>query len=56
LPAFYFLVLLGAIALWFLLAFAYKRVGRFFKRIFADSVNAMMTEDSKDTIFDTQEE
>ena len=55
-PVFYFLVLLGVIALWFLLAFAYKGVGRFFKRIFKDSVDAMTTDDPKDTINHTQKE
>lgn len=56
LPVFYFLVFLGAVALWFLLAFAYKGVGRFFKRIFKDSVDAMTTDDPKDTTIHTQEE
>lgn len=55
-PVFYFLVLLSIVVLWFLLAFAYKGVGRFFKQIFMDSVNAMTTDDPKDKITNTQEE
>lgn len=47
-PVFWFLVILGVIALWFLLAFAYKGVGRFFKSIFKDSYDAMTKEDPKD--------
>lgn len=55
-PVFWFLVFIGLIALWFLLAFAYKGVGRFFKQIFKDSVDAMTTDDPKDkTISNTQE-
>lgn len=47
-PIFWFLVLLALVALWFLLAFAYKAIGRFFKQIFKDSYDAMMSEDPKD--------
>jgi len=47
-PVFWFLAFLGLIVLWFLLAFAYKAIGRFFKRIFKDSYDAMTSEDPKD--------
>ena len=47
-PVFWFLVLLGVIALWFLLAFAYKWIGRFFKSIFKDSYDAIIKDDPKD--------
>lgn len=47
-PIFWFLVLLALVAIWFLLAFAYKAIGRFFKQIFKDSYDAMMSEDPKD--------
>ena len=47
-PVFWFLILLGVVALWFLLSFAYKGIGRFFKRIFKDSYHAMTSDDPKD--------
>lgn len=47
-PVFWFLVILGVIALWFLLAFTYKGIGRFFKNIFKDSVDAIVKNDPKD--------
>ena len=47
-PVFWFLVILGVILLWFLLAFAYKGIGRFFKSIFKDSVDAIIKDDPKD--------
>ena len=47
-PIFWLLVLAGVVALWFLLSFAYKAIGRFFKRIFKDSYDAMTSEDPKD--------
>lgn len=47
-PVFWFLVVLALIALWFLLSFVYKGVGRFFKQIFKDSVEAIVKEDPKD--------
>jgi hypothetical protein len=47
-PVFWFLVVLGIIAIWFLLAFAYKGIGRFFKRIFKDSYDAITKKDLKD--------
>lgn len=47
-PVFWFLVILGVIALWFLLAFTYKGVGRFFKSLLRDSVEAIVKDDPKD--------
>ena len=47
-PVFWFLVILGLIGLWFLLAFSYKGIGRFFKRLFKDSVDAIVKDDLKD--------
>ena len=47
-PVFWFLVIVALIALWFLLAFSYKGIGRFFKRLFKDSVDAIVKDDLKD--------
>ena len=46
--AFYILVLLGAVSLWFLLAFMYKPIGKFFHRIWKDSVDAIEEVDNKE--------
>lgn len=54
-PVFWFLIVLALIALWFLLTFAYKPVGRFFKRIFNDSCRAMTSDDPKDVTNKTME-
>lgn len=40
-PAFYLLVFLGIVLLWFLLAFMYKPIGKFFHRIWKDAVDAI---------------
>ena len=40
-PAFVFLVVIGCIALWFLLSWLYKPVGRFFYRIYKDAVDEL---------------
>ena len=47
-PVFWFLVIVALIAIWFLLAFTYKSIGRFFKRLFKDSVDAIVKDDLKD--------
>ena len=47
-PVFWFLIVLGVVALWFLLSFAYKGIGRFFKQIFKDSYDAITSNDPKD--------
>lgn len=52
-PVFTFLVFIGVIFLWFLLAFLFKPVGRFFYRLFKDVKDEMTTEDKKE--IDTKE-
>lgn len=42
---FYFLLAIGLVALWFLLSFIYKPLGRFLGRIWDDSMEAMTEED-----------
>lgn len=44
-PVFYILVILGAIALWFLLPFLFKPLGRLFTGLWDDAVNVMTEED-----------
>lgn len=44
-PVFYFLVILGVIALWFCLAFIFRPVGKLFTRVWKEAVNAMTEED-----------
>lgn len=38
-PVFVFLVILVAVAIWFLLSFAFRPIGRFFYRIWKDAVD-----------------
>lgn len=45
-PAFYLLVFLGIILLWFLLSFLFKPIGRFFHRLWKDAVDAMEEDDN----------
>lgn len=40
-PVFYFLVILGGVLLWFLLAFMFKPIGKFFHRLWSDAVDAI---------------
>ena len=40
-PVFYFLVILFAVFLWFILSFVYKPVGRFFYRLWHDAKEIM---------------
>lgn len=40
-PAFYLIVILVCIAIWFLAAFLYRPLGGYFKRIFADNVDIL---------------
>jgi hypothetical protein len=44
--AFYVLVLLGVVALWFLLSFLFKPLGRFFYRLWSDTAEIMCEDDS----------
>lgn len=41
------LILIGAIALWFLSYFLYKPIGKMVKRIIDGSINAIKEEDKK---------
>lgn len=43
-PVLYFLVILGAIALWFLLSGIFKPLGRFFSKIGEDAIENMKDE------------
>lgn len=45
-PVFYFLVFLGIVLLWFMLAFMFKPIGRFFHRLWNDAVNAIEEADN----------
>lgn len=47
-PAFYILVALGIVLLWFLLAFVFKPVGKFFYRLWQDAVDAINEVDDKE--------
>lgn len=49
-PVFYLLVIIGVVVLWFLLAFMFKPVGRFFHRIYRDAIDEMMKEDNNKEI------
>lgn len=44
--AFYILVGIGLVFLWFLLSFLFKPVGRFFYRIWSDTEDAMYDDDN----------
>lgn len=44
--AFYILVCIGLVFLWFLLAFLFKPIGRFFCRLWSDAEDAMYDEDN----------
>ena len=46
-PAFYLLVIIGVVFLWFLLAFMFKPVGRFFHRLYQDVVDEMTENDEE---------
>lgn len=43
-PVFYLLALISIVLLWFLIAFLYKPIGKFFMRLFKDSMDAMKEE------------
>lgn len=47
-PAFYILVILGVVALFFLLTFMFKPIGKFFHRIWQDAVDAIEEVDNKE--------
>lgn len=43
---FWLLVILGIVLLWFLLAFTFRPIGRFFYRIWKDAIEAMNIKDT----------
>lgn len=47
-PAFYILVILGVVLLWFLLSFMFKPVGKFFHRLYQDAADAINEVDDKE--------
>ena len=47
-PAFIFLVILGAIALWFLLSFAFRPFGKFIYRIWKDAIDEINRKDESE--------
>lgn len=47
-PAFIILVLLGAVALWFLLSFAFRPIGEIIHRIWKDAVDEINREDESE--------
>ena len=52
-PAFYLLVIIGVVLLWFALAFLFKPVGRFFHRLYQDAIDEMTDDDEQNE--DTKE-
>ena len=47
-PALFILIAIVLVGLWFLLAFIYKPLGKLFRKIYKDSINAMNEEDKED--------
>lgn len=47
-PAFAILIIVGLVALWFLLSWLYKPLGKFIYRIGKDAVDAMTEEETND--------
>ena len=47
-PAFYILVILATVSLWFLLAFVFKPIGKFFHRLWRDAIDAINEVDDKE--------
>lgn len=54
-PAFYFLVFIGLVLLWFLLAFAFKPIGKVGYKLWKDAKDAM-SEVDKNEIKDEKEQ
>ena len=54
-PVFIFLVILGAIALWFLLSFVFFPLGKFIYRIGKDAVDEMNREEKEENIKEQKE-
>lgn len=49
-PVFIFLVVCATVALWFLLAFLFKPIGRFVYRIFKDAADEMKDEKESEEV------
>lgn len=47
-PAFIILIILGAVALWFLLSFVFFPLGKFIYRIWKDAVDEINREESEE--------
>lgn len=47
-PVFVILIILGAVALWFLLSFAFRPIGRFIYRIWKDAVDEINKNDESE--------
>lgn len=47
-PVFVFLVIAATVALWFLLSFAFRPIGRFFYRIWKDAVDEINKNDESE--------
>ena len=47
-PVFVFLIILAAIALWFLLFFTYRAIGKLFNRIYKNSKKNKIDEDEEE--------
>lgn len=47
-PIIVLLVIFGAILLWFICAFLFRPIGRFFKRLWKDAMNAMKDKEQKE--------
>ena len=47
-PVFIFLVLIGLAAVWFLLSFLFKPIGRFFCRIWKDAADEINENESEE--------
>ena len=46
-PVFWLLIVIATIFLWFLLAFLYKPIGKFFYRIWKDAIDEINNNNSK---------
>ena len=46
--AFYIIIILAVVLLWFLLSFTFFPIGRFFHRLGKDAIDEMNREDKKD--------
>ncbi len=47
-PVLYIYIVIGAILLWFLLAFLFKPIGKFFSKLWEDAINEMKEEKNED--------